>query len=274
MEVLNDTEFEQLASLVKNKYGINLKSEKKYLITGRLQSVLNEKKIDSYGEYYQYLLHDPSGQGLKELVNRITTNHTFFMREPEHFEFLDRTVLPDIISSAGKSGNKDMRIWSAGCSSGEEPYCLAMIIQEHGGFKPQEWDSKILATDISPRVLELAQEGVYGPEQVSALPALWKKKYFRELSAERYEVCPGIKDEIIFRRFNLMNANFPFKKNFHVIFCRNVMIYFDAPTKHALVSKFEQVTEHGGFLFVGQSESLGKKMGSYRYVMPSVYRRD
>lgn len=274
MKSMSCREFDQLASLVKSRVGINLKREKEYLIVGRLQSLLTEKGLHSYGDYYDYLLKDCSGQAITELVNRITTNHTYFMREKEHFEFLKEQGLPQLTLKYGAKGERDLRVWSAGCSSGEEAYCLAMLVQEHLGNDSGEWDARILATDISSRVLDAAQKGIYKEEQLSALPARWKKLYFQRVDADRYTVNERIKQEVIFRRFNLVNRPFPFKKKFHVIFCRNVMIYFDAPTKQTLVERFCSIIDSGGYLFVGQSESLGKHPPGLQYVRPSVYRKE
>lgn len=274
MNTISCVEFDHLATLVKTRVGINLKREKEYLIVGRLQSLLNEKDLHSYGDYYSYLLNDTSGQAITELVNRITTNHTFFMREKEHFDFVRETALPHITDHCTNDNTMDLRVWSAGCSTGEEAYCLAMLIQEHLGGGCREWDGRVLATDISSRVLEIAQQGVYREEQLAALPSRWRKQHFYKLNDDQYALIDKIKNEVIFRRFNLINSTFPFKKKFHIIFCRNVMIYFDIPTKQKLVERFSSLIEPGGYLFVGQSESLGKHPAGFHYVQPSVYRKE
>ena len=225
----------------------------------------------NFSEYYNYIISDKSGTAIVTLTNKITTNHTFFMREPEHFYYLRDTVLPHLKASVP---NKDLRIWSAGCSSGEEPYTLAMILDEYFGKEKKFWDSRILATDISNKALDAAIGGVYSNADVSPLPALWKTNYFNKLDAENYTVSNAIKNEIIFRRFNLINQQFAFKKKFHVIFCRNVMIYFDNETKNELINKFYDATESGGYLFVGHSESLNRDATKYKYIMPAVYRKE
>ncbi|MHB8064854.1 MAG: CheR family methyltransferase, partial [Ruminiclostridium sp.] len=169
---------------------------------------------------------------------------------------------------------KDIGIWSAGCSSGEEPYTLAMIIDEFFGIESRNWDTKILATDISSKVLDMAIHGIYENDRIASLPPQWKMNYFKKLDDDKFILIDKIRNEIIFRKFNLMDKIFPFKKKFHVIFCRNVMIYFDNKTKMELIEKFYNLTEPGGYLFIGHSESLGQDNINYKYVIPSVYRKE
>lgn len=238
---------------------------------GRLQHVLAEKQIGSFSKYFDYVTSDNTGNAVATLVNRLTTNHTFFLREAEHFDYFKNHVLP--ILSTCQAPSKDLRIWSAGCSTGEEPYTLAMIVSDYFGIEKGGWDAQILATDISSGVLEKAIAGVYHVDQIANVPVNWKNKYFKPVDRERMAVVERIKSEVIFRRFNLMNAHFPFKKKFHVIFCRNVMIYFDVETRQRLVEKFYEHTEPGGYLFIGHSESLNRKQTKYDYIMPAVYRK-
>jgi len=193
------------------------------------------------------------------------------MREVDHFNLFKEKVLPQL---AINSKGKDLRIWSAGCSSGEEPYTLAMIIDEFFGMDKKWWDTKILATDISSQVLDIALEGVYTNERITTIPASWKINYFQKLKKEKSVLIPKIRNEVIYRKFNLMDKAFPFKKKFHVIFCRNVMIYFDNKTKMDLVKKFYDLTEPGGYLFIGHSESLNRNETEYQYILPAVYRKE
>ncbi|MCW2278329.1 CheR family methyltransferase [Heliophilum fasciatum] len=262
--------FRQLTEYIKNNYGIHLKDEKKTLVHGRLHQILESKKLNSLGEYYEYILADKTGEAVETLLNKITTNHTFFMREAEHFYFFRDKVLP-FLSSTVKS--KDLRIWSAACSSGEESYTLAMLIDEFLDKDKPNWDAKILATDISDKVLTIARQGIYSNDRIAPLPLSWKIKYFTKINQENSAVIEAIKREVIYRKFNLMDT-FPFRKNFHVIFCRNVMIYFDTPTKEALIRKFYNSLEHGGYLFVGLSESVNRETTQFKYIMPSVYRKE
>ncbi|MGI6778463.1 MAG: CheR family methyltransferase [Acetivibrionales bacterium] len=270
MLTITDKEFRQLAEYIRVNYGINLKEEKRSLMTGRLQNVLIQNNFSSFSDYYNYIISDKTGDAVATLINKITTNHTYFMREANHFWYFRDKVLPYLVNTVK---DKDLRIWSAGCSSGEEPFTLAMLIDEFFGEEKMWWDTKILATDISSKVLEEAQKGIYSNEKVAALPSMWKLKYFKRLDDESSILADKIRNEVIFRKFNLMNQVFPFRKKFHVIFCRNVMIYFEKKTKIELVSKFYELTVPGGYLFIGHSESLNRDETKYKYIMPAIYRK-
>lgn len=271
MITITEQEFLQLAQFIKMNYGIHLKEEKKTLITGRLHNVLLENNCSNFSEYLTLLKQDRTGRALTTFVNKITTNHTYFMREEDHFHYFKDRILPYLEYSVR---DRDLRIWSAGCSSGEEPYTLAMILKDYFEKQSAFWDTKVLATDISDRVLEKAKKGQYAGEQIASLPGNWRTTYFNDIGQEQNVVVDKIRKEVIFRKFNLMDQVFPFKKKFHVIFCRNVMIYFDHKTKTELVNKFYDITEPGGYLFIGHSESLNREQTKYRYVLPAVYRKE
>ncbi|MGE5329412.1 MAG: CheR family methyltransferase [Deltaproteobacteria bacterium] len=267
---LNDKEFKQVVDYINENYGINL-SEKRILIEGRLQTALLDNGFESFSDYFDYIFKDKSGDCISNLINRLTTNHTFFMREKEHFDYLKNVVLPYLNSNLKE---RDLRIWSAGCSSGEEPYTIAMLVDEFLGSQKVLWDSKILATDISAKVLKTAADGIYDSEGLNAVSIQWRNNYFNKISANEYQVADKVKNEVIFRRFNLKNSEFPFKNRFHVIFCRNVLIYFDTQNKRELVKRFYDYTEHGGYLFIGHSESLTNDETGYKYIMPAIYRKE
>lgn len=267
---ITQKEFDQLSEFIKKNYGIYLKDSKKTLLTGRLFGVLQEKNLKNFSEYYNYLVADKTGEAVSTLLDKITTNHTFFMREADHFYFFRDKVLPYMAETIR---NKDLRTWCAACSSGEEAYTLAMIIDEFFGVSANMWDTKILATDISSNILTAAKKGVYSNERIQPLPPVWKMNYFRKLDNENSVVSDKIKNQILFRKFNLVEDYFPFKKKFHVIFCRNVMLYFDDKTKDELVEKFYDFTEDGGYLFIGHTESINRDKTRYKYIMPSVYRK-
>lgn len=269
MIYIKDSEFKQLTGYMKAKYGINL-TEKRHLIEGRLCNMLEQKGFTNFSDYMEFVFQDVSGNQMSSLINKLTTNHTFFMREAGHFNYFRDTVLPYLEVN---SRSKDLRIWSAGCSSGEEPYTLAMVMADYFGNNKAMWNTKILATDISVKVLETAEKGMYSAESVNTIPKYWLSKYFNKIDNESYQVSKEIRSEVIYRNFNLMNEVFPFKKKFHVIFCRNVMIYFDHKTKMDLINKYYDMTEPGGYLFIGHSESLNKEETRYQYIMPSVYRK-
>lgn len=271
MLTISDKEFRQLAVYIKANFGINLKEEKRALIIGRLHNVLLQNNFSNFSEYYEHVISDKTGTAASILVNKITTNHTFFMREVDHFYYFRDKVLPYLSST---SKEKDLRIWSAGCSSGEEPYTLAMIIDDFFGREKSLWNTNILATDISSKVLEEAVSGVYSSDKIANLPNSWKLNYTKEIDKNSSAIADKIKKEVTFRIFNLMEKAFPFKRKFHVIFCRNVMIYFDSQTKRELVDRFYNSMEYGGYLFIGHSESLNRDETKYKYIIPSVYRKE
>jgi len=270
MITITRNEFKKLADYIKSNYGIHLKEEKKALVINRLYNELVNSNCKNFSQYYEYILSDKSGEALTSLINKITTNHTFFMREADHFYYFRDKVLP-YLSSTVK--DRDLRIWSAGCSSGQEPYTLAMIIYDYFKDDKMQWDTKVLATDISSKVLNEAMKGVYSKDEVEALPSLWRLNYFQKINDENYAITDEIKKEVIFRKFNLMEKTFPFRKKFHTIFCRNVMIYFDNKTKIELINKFYDKLEYGGYLFIGHTETIPRKETGFQYVMPAVYRK-
>ena len=268
---ITDKEYELLTDYILQNYGIRLGERKKSLVAGRLRNVLLEKGFNSFSEYYDYVAADKTGDAVTTLVDKITTNHTFFMREPGHFFYFRDNVLPYLANTVK---DKDLRIWSAGCSSGEEAYTLAMIIQSFFGLEKPSWDTRVLATDISNKVLEAAKKGEYRNKDIQPLPLYWRTNYFKRIDKEKSMVVDRIKNEVIFRSFNLMNSSFPFKKKFHVIFCRNVMIYFDMRRKKELVDRFYDFMEPGGYLFIGHSESIKREETKFKYVMPAIYRKE
>lgn len=270
MVAITEHEFMKFSNYIKSNFGITLKEEKQALVTGRLHNILIQNNFHNFSDYYDYVISDTTGNATVTLIDKITTNHTFFMREMEHFVYFKEKVIPYLKSTV--NGN-DLRIWSAGCSTGEEPYTLAMLIDELFHNEKLWWDTKILATDISSKVLKKAIKGIYSDTDIQVLPVNWRLNYFKKFDEENSIFTDKIKNEVIFRKFNLMEKVFPFKRKFHTIFCRNVMIYFDAKTKIELVNKFYDMTEYGGYLFIGHSESLNRVETKYKYIMPAVYRK-
>jgi chemotaxis protein methyltransferase CheR len=270
---ISDKEFDAIRRLVYAKFGINLTEQKKTLVVGRLQKVLRQRKFTNFKDYYEWLTNDQSGIALDELANRISTNHTFFYREKAHFEFFASTVLPEAVARHQAQGDSDLRIWCAGCSSGEEPYTLMMLMMEYLGPQFSKWNPTLLATDISATALKKAMAGVYDADRVAQLPPNLRNKYFGKTKEGTYLVKDPVRKKIFYRRHNLMDQTFPFKKQFDAIFCRNVMIYFDRETRNTLVAKYHHHTVDGGYLFIGHSETLGRGETQYRYVMPAVYRK-
>lgn len=270
---LNDEEFNLISCLVYNKFGIKLGEQKRALIIGRLQKVLHAGGFPNFKDYYNHVVSEPSGKALLTLVDKISTNHTFFFRENEHFDFLTDNILPNITSEMKNRTKQAVRIWCAGCSSGEEPYTLAMVLCEFFKSNISDMDIGILATDISVSALEKAVAGIYSDERMELVPLAYRQKYFIPIKGGKWEVKPNLKKMVLFRRLNLIRPDFPFKGLFRLIFCRNVMIYFDKDTQRDLISKFHRFTEPGGFLFIGHSETLDRSSGQYKYIMPSIYQK-
>jgi len=270
---IKDEEFNKLRSLIYKNIGINLTEEKRTLLMGRLQKTLKSLNFTNFSQYYDYLVADKTGNALSNLANTISTNHTFFWREKEHFDFFQSTALPEIAARAKQNNSNDIRIWCAGCSTGEEPYTLGFTMMEFFGQEYKKWDAGVLATDISAKVLDYAIKGVYPADRVKMLPDKLINKYFYKTKDGDYEVKDELKREITYRRFNLMNHKFPFKKRFDAIFCRNVMIYFDNPTRETLVNKFYDLLVPGGYLFIGHSESLNRNATKFAYIQPALYKK-
>lgn len=268
---ITDAEFQRLVKYMYDNFGINL-SAKKVLVQGRLGNMLSDRGFRSYDEYLDAVIKDTSGAEVTTILNKLTTNHTFFMREPEHYTFLKDTILPYMTQTC--KNDHILRIWSAACSSGEECYTTAMLMDQYFGAEKAKWDTIILATDISQDVIGKAKRGIYSEEGMKGLSNDWKDRYFNKLSDGRYEICQGIKDEVVFKTFNLMDP-MPDKykaKPFDLIFCRNVMIYFDAPTKQALVNRFYDVVKPGGYFFIGHAESVNRNDTKFEYIKPAIYR--
>jgi len=265
----SDKEFKLLRDHIKQKYGINLSNEKKSLVYSRLRSTVMELGLSSFSQYYDQMIADKSGKIVNEFINRISTNHTFFMREKDHFDYFSRVVLPEV----EKSSRNCVRLWCAASSSGEEPYTLQILMKEHFENKGS-WDTSMIASDISVKVLNIAYRGVYSKEALSAMPNEWVNKYFDPYEEDTCKVKDFVKKEVLFRRINLMDEKLEktFSRKLHTIFCRNVMIYFDEETRDRLVEKMYDMMEVGGYLFIGHSERLSLKT-RFKYIMPAVYKK-
>ncbi len=270
---ISDAEFKLFRDLIYRHFGINLTEEKRSLLVRRLQQLLRKNRLSSFGEYYEYLKKHPSDENFTELVNRITTNYTFFNREPDHFTFFVERCLPEIRSRLSALGSRDLRVWCAASSTGEEPYMLVMLMMEFFKGEYPMWDAGLLATDLSRQALTTAMAGRYRAEQVELMPKSFLLNYFVKISEDLYEVNPRVKREVTYRRFNLINQAYPFRKPFDVIFCRNVMIYFDEQTKAQVADQLFNSLRPGGYLFIGHSETLTRINSRFHYVKPAVYRR-
>ena len=269
MVQMSDQEFMTLTKYIKDHYGINL-TKKRVLIEGRMSSVLRSRNIPNFKAYLDILFNDKTGAEMTTLLNKLTTNHTYFLRENEHFNYLALEALPYLERVHGN--DHSLRIWSAGCSSGQEPYTIAMALNEYFGTRRSLWKIQLLATDISVNVLTKACNGIYENESLNDVPQLWKTKYFKRLPNGNFQVSDSIRKSVDFRTLNLMDP-FRFRKPFDIIFCRNVMIYFDGPTKEKLVNKFYDWSTEGGFFFIGHSENINKDTTRYRFIKPAIYQK-
>ena len=268
--MMTEQEFMRITVFLKRKYGIDME-RKKAIVEGRLENYVRSGGWTTYSQYMDAVEKDISGDLEKKLVDLLSTNHTYFMRESEHFDFMKREVLPWLKEKEVKS--KDLHIWCAASSSGEEPYTIAMVLMEFFGLEHNQWDTQILATDVSTEILQQAINGVYSAEQISPLPEHWKRRFFRNIvGTDQYKVTDELKKEVLFRKFNLMDP-FPFRKKMHVIFLRNVMIYFDDITKKQLLQKIYDSLEPGGYLFLGKTETLNRDNVPFQLVTPSVFRK-
>lgn len=267
---MTDEEFKRIMRHMKSAYGIDM-TEKKEIIGGRMENYLRRGGWKSYSDYMDDVENDQSGKLEKELVNLLTTNHTFFMREFEHFDFLRTEVLPWLKQK--EQGRKDLGIWCGAASSGEEPYMLAMLLVDFFGLEHKFWDTTVLATDISTEVLQTATAGIYTKDKIESLPQKWQRRFLKAMpDGEHYQMTPEIKQEVLFRKFNLMDP-FPFKRKLHVILLRNVMIYFDQPTKQDLVKRVYDALVPGGYFFVGRTETINRGTVPFEIIQPSIFRK-
>lgn len=269
MLTLTEQDFQRLYTYIKKNYGIDL-GKKKQLIVSRLSNTIASQGFPNFTAYVDEILTGRDPDMVTAMLNKLTTNYTYFLREEAHFKYLWDIILPDLEKKHAR--DKVLCIWSAGCSSGEEPYTISMYLKEYFGAQASQWDTRLLATDISQKILDTAITATYSDESVAALPSTWQSKYFVKSGKDRYSVAPAIKQNVIFRPFNLMEP-IKFKRKFDLIFCRNVMIYFDQSTKDALVQRFYNATVPGGHLFIGHSEGLTKSTCPYDYIQPAIYRK-
>ena len=263
-----DREFERLRDYMYEKYGINL-AQKRVLIEGRLSAMLVQRGYKDFNSYIDDMIADRSGNEVSLLVSKLTTNFTYFLREEGHYEFLKDSVLKPIKDGNGKHS---LKIWSAASSSGEEPYSIALVVTDYFGIGSTV-QTAIRASDISDHVLSMAREGAYTEDRVAQLPKPWITKYFKRRADGMYVVDDSIKRKVTYQYFNL-NDQIGWQKNaYDVIFCRNVMIYFDRPTRQALINRLYDAVMPGGYLFIGMSESLINIDTKFKYIKPSIYQK-
>jgi len=273
---INDRDFNRLSSFIHSGYGIKMPEGKRVLLEARLRKRLRVLGMHSYTEYCDYLFSPEGAQNeLIHMIDVITTNKTDFFREPKHFDYLVHTALPELIKGYEATIRRKYTIWSAGCSTGEEPHTLAMVLSEFAEKQPGFYFS-ILATDLSTRVLEHARRGIYKEEVVQPVPMAMRMKYIlkdKDKSRGLVRMCPQLRSLIDFRRLNFMDNDFGIKVPVDIIFCRNVIIYFDRPTQEKLLNRFCHHLTPGGYLFMGHSETLSGMSVSLQPAGQMVYRK-
>ena len=270
-----DRDYEFIRSLVYAHSRIDLGPDKKELVSARLGKRLRATNISSISDYCRFMQDANSGDELSHLIDAISTNHTFFFREQAHFDFLTGHVLPEMVKRRSAEGWPRFTVWSAACSSGEEPYSIALTLAQYFN-KQAAWPWRIEATDISNNILKKARIGVYREETLGKIdPALLRAHFQAGFGpqAGNYRVKPSLQEHITFRQLNLLGGTLPFNEPIQVIFCRNVMIYFDRPTQEELVNKLTKMLVPGGYLMVGHSESLTGIKHTLETVRPAIYRR-
>ncbi len=259
--------FKRFCAHAHEQAGISLGPNKEALVTARVGKRMHALSLPDERSYLDYLEADETGEELIQFLDVISTNHTAFFREPDHFESLRRLVFEGY-----NAGQRRLRIWSAASSTGEEPYSIAMTVLDVLGNA--DLDFKILATDISTRVLAAAETGLYTAERVESLPCSYLKRFFQptETSPPSYQVRQEVKQHLVFRRLNLSQPPFPMRGPLDIVFCRNVLIYFDQPVRQRLLSAVEKLVRPGGWLFLGHTETLSGISTRFRVVKPSVFR--
>jgi len=273
---LSDKEYKAFVDLVYAESGINLGDNKQHLVKTRLQKIMRNLNIKTFKEYYNYIVKSNENRHLIEFIDAITTNHTNFFREQDHFSYLANFVIPEIILRKKLSGENRIRAWCCAASSGEEPYTVMMcLLEKISNF--QAFDFKFLCSDISPKVLSAAVKGIYSKEKVKDVPNAFLNRYFEKVPKKGeplYQVKSMLKEYLRFRIFNLMSAQFPFKGKFDFVFCRNVMIYFDSPTREALLEKILNYLVPKGYLFIGHSENITMNVKNrLKIVAPAIYEK-
>jgi chemotaxis protein methyltransferase CheR len=266
---LEDSDFRKISSLVRATTGIVIDDRKRAFIHGRLGRRLRALGLQNFSEYCR-VLEGPNGAAERDvLVNAITTNHTGFFREPHHFEYLEKIVLPAILANRTQASHR-VRIWSAGCSTGEEPYTLAMIVAD--AKLPPAWDVKILATDLDTNVVAHAKAGLYDAERAKSIPGRFRQRFATPQPDGRTAMNDVLRSLITFKPLNLLEE-WPMTGPFDMIFCRNVVIYFDKPTQRSLFNRYAEILKPDGWLTIGHSESLQNLTDRFQLVGRTVYRR-
>ncbi|MFM2152903.1 MAG: hypothetical protein RL199_1338 [Pseudomonadota bacterium] len=268
---MTSAQFERLAAIVGERLGIRLSAERRSILEGRLLKVLAALRLPSVDALFEtHLKGDVSAELLDQLVDHVTTSHTFFHRESHHLDHFEREALP--LALGRRSKERDLRVWCAAAATGQEPYELAMIILDALGLDHGSWRAGLLATDVSTRALCVAREGRYTHDDGMRLPEARRKRHLKVEENGSWRVSDRLRDEVTFRQFNLLEPVYPFKRVFDAIFCRNVLMYFDEPTRDAVGEKLASVLAPGGFLYLGHTETLGRRHNRLVHIRPGLYR--
>ncbi len=269
---MSDADFDQIRATIKDLTGINMSESKRQLVYRRLGARLKATRIDTFQAYLEHLKKGDPVE-LEQFTNAVTTNLTSFFRENHHFDFLAKTIIPELTAKKGNGGRR-LRIWSAGCSTGEEPYSIAITLNESLKNLAQ-WDAKVLCTDLDSDVLNTCRAGVYSQQRVEKIPEGRLRRWFkkgRKGDEDLVRVNPRLQELLTFKQLNLMN-DWPMKGRFDVIFCRNVIIYFDKPTQRVLIDRYAEILEDGGYLILGHSESLFNVSDRFKLLGNTIYRK-
>ena len=276
---LSETEFRLFRDLIYKRTGITLSEAKRQMVKTRLQKRLRNYGFARYQQYYDLVqAQGETGEELETLINCITTNKTDFFREPHHFDTISQNIVPELARRARRGEVAPrLKIWHAGCSTGEEPYTLGITLSEAFAKLGGAWDYRQLASDIDTNVLAKAERGVYEMERVSTVPPNLLRRYFLRGAGEKSDFVQAkreLRERITFRQINFMADSWPIQPEtqFDMIFCRNVVIYFDKPTQKRLFARFEKLLRPGGWLFIGHSESLLGVSDSFRSLGHTVYQ--
>lgn len=273
--MMRESDYEFIRELVYNHSRINLGPDKKELVSARLGKRLRATNITSISEYCRFLQAKEGDEELAHLIDAISTNHTYFFREHEHFDFLTNIALPEMVKRRATERWPRCNVWSAACSSGEEPYSIAIAMNQFFG-SANPWPWRIEATDISHRILQRARVGIYREDAVKKVPLNLLRLHFQKGFGPQdgnYRVKPNLLESVTFRQLNLLEGALPFNEQFQIVFCRNVMIYFDRATQTELVNKLARQLVPGGYLFVGHSESLSGIKHPLHMLKPAIYQR-
>ncbi len=273
---LSVKDFRRLSSFIHERLGIKVPDFKRSMVESRLRKRLSALHMRSYTEYCDFLFSNQGmEQELSEFTDVITTNKTDFFREPHHFRFIQEKALPDLMSSCHSGVDRKLMAWSCACSRGDEPYTLAMVLSDFGETR-RRFDFSILATDISKRMLETAVKGIYDEQVIEPVPHEFRKKYLmrsRDRTLHQVRIRPEIRTKISFKRLNLMDTHYGLRQPMDIIFCRNVIIYFDKPTTEKLIARLCDNLIPGGYLFMGHSELLDVSLYPLVPVAPTIYQR-